>query len=96
MLPSAYRKKLWPDKGGYRYRAERIARTEINAAYAQSYLEVNDDLNENVYDKGGFEAKIMHLSALNVNNAKDSRSKTWKAVHVRRASYVVGRGWQPY
>ena len=63
-------KKLWPEKGGYRYRAERIARTEINAAYAQSYLEVNEDLNENVYDKGGFEAKIMHISALSATTRK--------------------------
>ena len=56
--------KLWPEKGGYKFRAERIARTEINAAYAQAYLEVNEDMNENVFDKGGFESKILHLSAL--------------------------------
>jgi len=56
--------KIWPEQGGYKFRAERIARTEINAAYAQAYLEVNDDMNENLYSDGGFEAKIMHLSAL--------------------------------
>lgn len=56
--------KLWPNEGGYKYRAERIARTEINAAYRQSYLEVNEDMNSNVFDKGGFESKVLHLSAL--------------------------------
>lgn len=68
-------KKLWPEKGGYKFRAERIARTEVNAAYAQAYLEVNDDLNKNVYDKGGFEARIMHLSAL---------TATTRATHAAR------------
>lgn len=57
-------KKLWPDKGGYKFRAERIARTEINTGYRKAYLEVNEDLNKNVFDKGGFEARILHISAL--------------------------------
>lgn len=57
-------KKLWPEKGGYKFRAERIARTEINTGYRKAYLEVNEDLNKNVFGGGGFEAKILHLSAL--------------------------------
>lgn len=56
--------KLWPNEGGYKYRAERIARTEINSSYRQAYIEVNDDMNDNVFDKGGFESKLMHISAL--------------------------------
>jgi len=56
--------KLWPDEGGYKYRALRIARTEINSAFRQAYMEVNDDMNNNVFDKGGFKTMLMHISAL--------------------------------
>jgi hypothetical protein len=67
--------KLWPEKGGYKFRAERIARTEINAAYRQAYLEVNDDMNENVFDKGGFKSMVMHISALTATTRFDHASR---------------------
>lgn len=58
------RERLWPNDKGYLYRAERIARTEINGAYAQSYLEFNESMGRDVYADSPFKPMIMHLSAL--------------------------------
>lgn len=67
--------KIWPEQGGYKFRAERIARTEINAAYRQAYLEVNDDMNENLFADGGFESKVMHLSALTATTRRSHSAR---------------------
>ena len=69
------RNKLWPDKGGYKFRAERIARTEINNAYASAYLETSRDLGKNVFDKGGFDVRVMHLSALTATTRRDHAAR---------------------
>lgn len=58
------REKLWPNDKGYLYRAERIARTEINAGYSQAYLEFNESMDRDVYADSPFKPMIMHLSAL--------------------------------
>lgn len=67
--------KVWEGDKGYVARALRIARTEINGAYAQAYMETNDYMDSNVYDKGGFAARVMHLSAL---------TQTTRPEHARR------------
>lgn len=45
-------------------RARRIARTEVNNAYTSAYMAETDQLNDDVFDDGGFEMMEMHLSAL--------------------------------
>lgn len=58
------REKLWPDNKGYMSRALRIARTEVNGAYAQAYLEFNESMDRDVYADSPFMPRVMHLSAL--------------------------------
>lgn len=56
--------QLWPNDKGYLSRSERIARTEINGAYAQAYLEFNEGMDRDVYADSPFKPMVMHLSAL--------------------------------
>lgn len=54
-----------PDKsGGYRYRAERIARTEINNAYRNAYWNETDELNDTVWKGSDFVTRLLWYSAL--------------------------------
>ena len=54
-----------PEKsGGHKYRAERIARTEINNAYRTAYQIETDEVNNNVWKGTKFVTRLLWYSAL--------------------------------
>lgn len=69
-IKSDIRKKLWGDDPkpkepkGFKYRAERIARTEINNAYRTAYWAETDELNNTVWKDSGFVTRLLWYSAL--------------------------------
>lgn len=65
--------------GGDKYRAERIARTEINNAYRTAYWGESDELNETVWKDSGFVTRLLWFSAL---------SATTRLWHARRHGRV--------
>lgn len=46
------------------YRAERIARTEINRSYTDAYMDEHEDVNRTVYKGERVKMALMHISAL--------------------------------
>ena len=65
--------------GGDKYRAERIARTEISNAYRTAYLAETDELNNTVWDDSGFATRMLWMSAL---------SPTTRITHARKHGEV--------
>lgn len=65
--------------GGDKYRAERIARTEINNTYRTAYWAESDELNDTVWKGSGFVTRLLWFSAL---------SPTTRINHARRHGRV--------
>lgn len=72
------REKLWPNDKGYLSRAMTIARSEINSAYRQAYLEFNEGMERDVYAGSPFKPMIMHLSALTATTRRWHASRHGK------------------
>lgn len=85
-----------PDKpGGYKYRAERIARTEISNAYRTAYRDETDELNNTVWKGSDFVTRLLWYSALTpttrINHAK-RHGRVYTTQEVREFYSVDGNG----
>lgn len=66
-------------------RAERIARTEINKAYTDAYLDESQAINEEILEDDDEEIKVMHFSAL---------SPTTRLSHAERHAHLYTQAEQ--
>lgn len=83
-----------PDKsGGYKYRAERIARTEINNAYRTAYWDETEELNDSVWKDTGFVTRMLWYSALAPTTRRthaQRHGQTYNTTEVREFYSVNG------